>query len=45
MCAGPTVLRTEEGYFLTAEQAETILNEILRLTERDREGLYDEDDE
>ena len=37
--------RTEEGYFLTAEQAETILNEISRLTERDREGLYDEDDE
>lgn len=37
--------RTEEGYFLTAEQAEAILDEISRLTERDREGLYDEDDE
>lgn len=37
--------RTEEGYFLTTEQAETILDEISRLTERDREGLYDEDDE
>lgn len=37
--------RTEEGYFLTAEQAEAILDEISRLTERDCEGLYDEDDE
>lgn len=37
--------RTEEGYFLTAEQAETILDEISRLTERDCEGLYDEEDE
>ena len=37
--------RTEEGYFLTTEQAKTILDEISRLTERDCEGLYDEDDE
>ena len=37
--------RTEEGYFLTTEQAEAILDEISRLAERDREGLYDEDDE
>lgn len=34
-----------DGYFLTAEEAKIILDEISRLTERDREGLYDEDED